>query len=239
MRVLLSLLLVGGVLYAAHSFFFATGTGDAQRPTGQNAGLSEPEPRKIDGVQAVEIVGEPDSAEALEVAETESPHAIAVEDAPSQAPASETPAPSPEVAPPATAGAEASPEATPPQVEFMRVTSPASIREGPSVSAAIVGIAHPGAEAQIVARSSDWVRIIDPGSKKTGWIHQSFLEPQPEPASRPLAPEEVDAALAAPAETDTAAADQPAVKAKSHKKGWKHRRHRRGVAWGFVFRRSW
>ena len=65
----------------------------------------------------------------------------------------------------------------PQQATFMRVTSPASIREGPSTSAAIVGIAQPGAEAQIVARSSDWVEIIDPGSKKTGWIHQSFLAP--------------------------------------------------------------
>jgi hypothetical protein len=239
MRVLISVLVVGGVLYAAHSVFFANGVGESAKPASDSAGVGQAAAPKLDAVQVVEAAQESGAVEALEIAETDSPHAISVEDAPSQAPASESSPSSSAATAPSTAGAEASPEAKPHQAEFVRVTSPASIREGPSVSTAIVGIAHPGAEAQIVSRSSDWVQIIDPGSKKTGWIHGSFLEPQAEPASRPVSPEEVDAALAAPAETETAAADQPAVKAKSHKQGWKHRRHRRGIAWGFMFRRSW
>jgi uncharacterized protein YgiM (DUF1202 family) len=124
----------------------------------------------------------------------------------------------------------------------MKVTSPASVREGPSVSSSIIGIAQPGAEAQVVSRESDWVQIIDPGSKKTGWIHQSFLQPQAQPTSQPASKEEVDAALAepAPAESKTASADRkPAARSKSHKRAWKHRRHRRAFAWGFVFRRAW
>jgi uncharacterized protein YgiM (DUF1202 family) len=124
----------------------------------------------------------------------------------------------------------------------MKVTSPASVREGPSVSSAIIGIAQPGAEAQVVSRESDWVQIIDPGSKKTGWIHQSFLEPQARPTSQPASQEEVDAALAepGPAESKTASADRkPAARSKSHKRGWKHKRHRRAFAWGFIFRRAW
>jgi uncharacterized protein YgiM (DUF1202 family) len=120
----------------------------------------------------------------------------------------------------------------------MKVTSPTSIREGPSVSSAIIGIAHLGAEAQVVSRDSDWVQIIDPGSKKTGWINQSFLEPSSQPASK----EEVDAALAAPApsRSNSASADRPAyAKSRAHKHSWKHKRHRRGFALGFFRRRFW
>src|SRR4029450_5029479 len=129
---------------------------------------------------------------------------------------------------PPGASAEASPDAKPDHPAFMKVTSPTSIREGPSVSSAIIGIAHLGAEAQVVSRDSDWVQIIDPDSKKTGTRasrsprrrahrlprlglvanhhprlqktrNQSFLEPQAEPSSQPASKEEIDAALAAPA----------------------------------------
>ena len=124
----------------------------------------------------------------------------------------------------------------------MKVTSPTSIREGPSVSSAIIGIAHPGAEAQVLSRDSDWVQIIDPGSKKTGWINQSFLEPQVEPSSQPASREEVEAALAAPApsEGNDVSGDRPAyAKSRSNKHSWKHRRHRQGFALGFFRRRFW
>src|SRR5262245_18900261 len=119
-----------------------------------------------------------------------SPHAIVAEQTPLQAQAearSQVPAELQPQAPsssstqiegatPSTPSAEASPDATPNRSEFMKVTSPASVREGPSVSSKIIGIAHPGAEAQVVSRDSDWVQIIDPSSNRTGWIHQSFLE---------------------------------------------------------------
>jgi hypothetical protein len=137
---------------------------------------------------------------------------------------------------------KASPDATPDQPAFMKVTSPTSIMEGPSVSSAIIGIAHPGAEAQVLSRDSDWVQIIDPGSKKTGWINQSFLEPQVEPSSQPASREEVEAALAAPApsESNDVSGDRPAyAKLRSNKHSWRQRRHRHGFALGFFRRRFW
>src|SRR4029079_13952083 len=56
------------------------------------------------------------------------------------------------------------------QTEHIKITSPASIREGPSTSSAIIGVAKQGAEAQVVSRLSEWVEIIDAASKKTGWV---------------------------------------------------------------------
>ena len=176
-----------------------------------------------------------------------SPPPQATAEAPAQAPAqAQAPAslpPAPEVTqPPPAASAEASPDATPDQPAFMKVTSPTSIREGPSVSSAIIGIAHPGAEAQVLSRDSDWVQIIDPGSKKTGWINQSFLEPQVEPSSQPASREEVEAALAAPApsESNDVSGDRPAyAKSRSNKHSWRQRRHRHGFALGFFRRRFW
>ena len=171
-RVLLSLLVVGGVLYAAHALFSADDVEPSAAqpaPTGTTVDQNGAQPAKIDDVKATGTA-QALSAEALTPSPANSRHAIAVERAPSPAPA-ETSA-----GPEATSSQGANGEA-PQQAAFMRVTSPASIREGPSTSAAIVGIAQPGAEAQIVARSSDWVEIIDPGSKKTGWIHQSYPGP--------------------------------------------------------------
>jgi hypothetical protein len=163
--------------------------------------------------------------------------------APSQAQAPASLPPAPEATQPApAASAQASPDATPDQPAFMKVTSPTSIREGPSVSSAIIGIAHPGAEAQVVSRDSDWVQIIDPGSKKTGWINQSFLEPQAEPSSQPASKEEVEAALAAPAPSASSdvSGDRPAyAKSRSNKHSWRQRRHRHGFALGFFRRRFW
>ena len=108
----------------------------------------------------------------------------------------------------------------------------------PSTSAAIVGIAQPGAEAQIVSRSTDWIEIIDPGSKKTGWIHESFLAPQAEPASRAVPPEEVDAALSASPETESVEEDRmPSLESKSRKQASRHRHRRHTIVLGpFILR---
>ena len=155
----------------------------------------------------------PVQAPAQAQAPASSPPPQATAEAPAQAQAPACLPPGPEATqPPPAASAEASPDATPDQPAFMKVTSPTSIREGPSVSSAIIGIAHPGAEAQVLSRDSDWVQIIDPGSKKTGWINQSFLEPQVEPSSQPASREEVEAALAAPApsESNDVSGDRPA-----------------------------
>jgi hypothetical protein len=84
------------------------------------------------------------------------------------------------------------------------------------------------------------VQIIDPDSKKAGWIQQSFLVPQTAPSSRPASQQAIDAALATPPEDTIASADnEPSAKSKSHKHGSNHGRHRRAFAWGFIFRHAW
>ena len=210
-----------------------------QAPAQAQASASSPPPQAT--------AEAPGQAPAQAQAPASSPPPQSTAEAPAQAPAqAQAPAslpPAPEATqPPPAASAEASPDATPDQPAFMKVTSPTSIREGPSVSSAIIGIAHPGAEAQVLSRDSDWVQIIDPGSKKTGWINQSFLEPQAEPSSQPASREEVEAALAAPApsESNDVSGDRPAyAKSRSNKHSWRQRRHRHGFALGFFRRRFW
>jgi uncharacterized protein YgiM (DUF1202 family) len=63
------------------------------------------------------------------------------------------------------------------EIELLKVNSAANIRSGPSASAEIIGIAHPGAEVQVAVRNSGWVQIIDPWSSRTGWIYSKFLAP--------------------------------------------------------------
>ena len=254
-RVLLSLMVIGAIFYPAYTYFAAN---DQPRSDGRSAilrqvpALASPGVEGIDEAQAAE---EPGGADAMAPVTPNSPHAITVDqdppqataEAPAQAPAqAQAPAslpPAPEATqPPPAASVKASPDATPDQPAFMKVTSPTSIMEGPSVSSAIIGIAHPGAEAQVLSRDSDWVQIIDPGSKKTGWINQSFLEPQVEPSSQPASREEVEAALAAPApsESNDVSGDRPAyAKLRSNKHSWRQRRHRHGFALGFFRRRFW
>jgi Bacterial SH3 domain len=258
-RVLVSRLVIGAIFYPAYTYFAPN---DEPKSAGRIAAPGQATVRAspaVEGIGEAQAAEEPGSADAMAQAAPNSPHAITVEQAPAQAKAEapsqapvQAPAqaqalaplpPTPEATqPPPGASAEASPDAKPDHPAFMKVTSPTSIREGPSVSSAIIGIAHPGAEAQVVSRDSDWVQIIDPGSKKTGWINQSFMEPQAEPSSQPASKEEVDAALAAPApsESNSASADRPAyAKSRSHKHSWKHKRHRRGFALGFFRRRFW
>jgi uncharacterized protein YgiM (DUF1202 family) len=71
--------------------------------------------------------------------------------------------------------AQTSPD--PNKIELLQVNSVANIRSGPSASAEIIGIAHPGAEVQVALRDSGWVQIVDPWSSRTGWIYSKFLAP--------------------------------------------------------------
>lgn len=136
-----------------------------------------------------------------------------------------------------------------PSRERVKVAAAANIRSGPSASAAIIGIAHVGAEAEIAARDSEWVQIIDPTSSKTGWIHSRSLvpatagtsaaSPMPDEGDQAELPQEqVDASGGLPDENAMLPTEpNPSVKSnKSGKHGW---RHRRGLALRFAFRRLW
>lgn len=141
---------------------------------------------------------------------------------------------------PSTANAQATSAAE--QTEHIRVTSPASIREGPSTSTAIIGVAQPGAEAQVVSRQSEWVQIIDAASKKTGWVESSFLESNSQPESQALSKQEIEAALDARDEVDSSAPEttKPSMgPRKSQKYGSRHSHRRHGYSFRFLFRRAW
>ena len=146
-RVVLLSLAAAGLIYAAY------------------ASLSEGEP---------EVSTSPVNASEAEIRETpwtkidpaaeDSPHAIVPEELPFTRAAPTSPIEA-EKAPsiadvPGTSVAE--------QIEHVKVIAPASIREGPSTSTAILGAAQPGANAQVISRQDEWVQIIEPGSKKTG-----------------------------------------------------------------------
>jgi hypothetical protein len=159
-----------------------------------------------------------------------SPHAIVPE-----RPVPTSAAPS--VAPAASAGEQVPNEVA----EHVRVTEPANIRDGPSASNTLLGIAQPGATAQVVSRQEAWVQIIDPASRKTGWIRSSSLEAHDQPGVPALSKDEVDAALATPSEADalgseTAGSFTKARKSKNY--GWKRHR-KRGFAFRRLFRGVW
>ena len=177
----------------------------------------------------------------IDPAAQNSRHAIVPEEDLSPTAAFEAlPSPSEVEKDPSTANAQATLAAE--QTEHMRVTSPASIREGPSTSTAIIGIAKQGAEAQVVSRQSEWVQIIDAASKKTGWVELSFLELNSQPESQALSKQEIEAALDARDEADSSAPDlsKPSVgPRKSKKHGSRHSHRRRGYSFRFLFRRAW
>ena len=128
------------------------------------------------------------------------------------------------------------------QIEHVKVIAPASIREGPSNSTAILGVAQPGANAQVISRQDEWVQIIEPGSKKTGWIQSSFLETHDQPGLPTLSKEEIEAALATPDEPDSLRSEpsKPSAKPrKSQKHGWGNSHRKRGFALRRLFRRAW
>jgi uncharacterized protein YraI len=171
-----------------------------------------------------------DKLEPIDPAAAGSPHAIAVGQARSEALTEHQPTDARQV--PTSASA-------------------ANVRSGPSASAAIIGIAHVGAEAEVVARDLEWVQIIDPAFSKTGWIHSKSLVPATvgTPATAQLTgqggqadlpQEQVDASVGLPDENATLPTEprSSAKATKSRKHGWRNR-HRRGLALRFKLRRLW
>jgi hypothetical protein len=61
--------------------------------------------------------------------------------------------------------------------QLLKITSAVSIRNGPSASADIIGMAYAGTVARVASRDSGWTQIVDPSSGKTGWIDSTALSP--------------------------------------------------------------
>jgi hypothetical protein len=61
--------------------------------------------------------------------------------------------------------------------QLLKITSAVSIRNGPSASADIIGMAYAGTVARVASRDSRWTQIVDPSSGKKGWIDSTVLSP--------------------------------------------------------------
>jgi hypothetical protein len=228
-RVFLSLLIAGGLVYAINTLLPHTVTliGDEKKQIGAES-LQQSAP----------ISGEDQETDRLTPpVDANSPHAITVEEnsLPPPTNAQLLPALEQEKRPPSANQPEA-PNVNWSQPELVTITSRAGIQEGPSASTAIIGIAQPGAAAQVVSRESEWAQIIDPASKKMGWVHSRFLALQTQTGS---ALGQAEAALDPVDEAATMASDRPetSLRSKKGKQGWKRKRHRRGLALRFRLRR--
>jgi uncharacterized protein YraI len=220
-RVVLLALAAAGLIYAAYASLSESEPGVSTSP----ANVSEAEFQETPWTK-------------IDPAAQGSPHAIVPEEIPSTRP----PPTSPIEAEETPSIADAPDTSVAGQVEHVKVIAPASVREGPSTSTAILGVAQPGASAQVISRQEEWVQIIDPGSKKTGWIQSSFLETHDQPGLPALSSEEIEAALATPDEVDILPprSSKPSAKPrKSQKHGWRNSHRKRGFALRRLFRRAW
>ena len=120
--------------------------------------------------------------------------------------------------------------------QLFKIISVVSIRNGPSPSADIIGMAYAGTVARVASRDSGWTQIVDPSSGKAGWIDSSVLSPLTRTADtastedsppKQMSEEERTEALN---EQDFEIPDEnalPAVKAKRHGSNRKHGSNRR------------
>jgi hypothetical protein len=125
--------------------------------------------------------------------------------------------------------------------QLFKIVSVVSIRNGPSPSADIIGMAYAGTVARVASRDSGWTQIVDPSSGKSGWIDSSVLSPLMRTAdtasTEDSPPKQMSEEGPAEAlnEQDFEIPDEnalPAVKAKRHGSNRKHDSNRR---YGRVF----
>jgi Bacterial SH3 domain len=130
--------------------------------------------------------------------------------------------------------------------QLFKIISAVRIRNGPSASADIIGMAYAGTVTHVASRDSGWTQIVDPSSGKTGWIDSTVLSPLTPTVDMASA----EGSTPAPAEDQDADAvnkpslDQgvelpdenalPAAKAKKH--GSKRHYARRGFPFRFALR---
>ncbi len=118
--------------------------------------------------------------------------------------------------------------------ERVRVTTATNIHTGPSSSSDIIGAAHPGGEAVVASRQSDWVQIVDPVAGKTGWIQSASLAPSTEDAASTEAGRQ---GFEVPDEGARSATLEPKPRVKAKKYRSKRHYGRRGIRLRFALRR--
>jgi hypothetical protein len=70
--------------------------------------------------------------------------------------------------------------------EMLKVTEAATVRNGPSTTAKVIGKATPGAKLEVRGHENGWTQFVDPSSGKSGWIQsKSIAEANPPTAADP------------------------------------------------------
>jgi SH3 domain-containing protein len=232
-RLLISLCLIGGVAYLFNAAFLARTS--PVGGTGEKDASSHPQ---VFSAEMAETSASPDPGPSPS-GPRNSPHAISVDQPPSEevdavsssppekqeqptSPATEAP-PLPQAAEPANATPGVPQSGT---SEFVRVTSRAKVRNGPGASNKIIGTAHPGAVARVLAHDSGWVQIRDPASSNTGWISSDSVTSLGETTdAQSTASDQKEASAEAEQDSSTSAA-RPATKHRHA--SVRKRRHWRG-----------
>jgi uncharacterized protein YraI len=234
----LQIWLVGAAIYTISTLLLTSSIwfkdDNDSKPTANDVTSALPAYPQIATVELAKTAPpQPEQFEPINPAAADKPHAITVEQAPSAAPAlANLPSPVPaQEQPPQTEARQAAANSIPNQAEQLRVTSAASIRNGPSASADVIGTAFAGARVQVAARDSSWTQIVDPSSGNRGWIDSTLLAP--------LTPR-VDTASTEDFEqiSEDEAADA-LIESKPTAKAKKHRAKRHHGRRGFAFRFGW
>jgi hypothetical protein len=234
----LQIWLVGAVLYTISTLLLTNSIwfrdDNDPKPIANDLTSTSPAYPKVAKVELAETAPPPpEQYEPINPAAADTPHAITVEQAPSAAPALAnlpSPVPAQDQPPPAEAR-QAPANSIPKQAELLKVTSAASIRNGPSASADVIGTAFAGAQVQVAARDSGWTQIVDPSSGNRGWIDSMLLAP--------LTPS-VDTATTEDFEQISEDETEDAlIESKPTPKAKKHRAKRHYGRRGFAFRFGW
>src|SRR5688572_29176102 len=144
-RLLLPLWLVGAVLYTISTLYLTNvlWLGDDPAPPAKEVTSTSPAYPKVAKVEPPETAPtQPEQFKPINPVAADTSQATRAEGEAAQAPASSIPNPA----------------------ELLQVTSAASIRNGPSASADIIGEAYAGAEVRVASRDSGWTQIVDPSS---------------------------------------------------------------------------
>jgi uncharacterized protein YgiM (DUF1202 family) len=187
-RVLLSLWLVGAAAYAVTTLHFAhiinnpkresTVPNESASPSTKNVSAGASTYPKLASSKPIETPGINNEASQ---ADDDKSHAISPDQIPSEVPAvglESSAIPAEEQLPiPVEAAPGPNVPPVPKNEDLLRVISAASIRNGPSTSALVIGTAHAGAQVEVVSRDVGWVQIVDPASRRSGWIYSRFLSP--------------------------------------------------------------
>jgi hypothetical protein len=74
--------------------------------------------------------------------------------------------------------------ATDPDAETIVPSTFVNLRDGPTASAATIGVIAKGTKLTVVARKRRWVKVTDPSSSTTGWVYARYLAPDGKPRYR-------------------------------------------------------